>query len=425
MLNFRKIYIIVFVISVIGLAVVQYQYLKIGLNLAKVQFNAKVGDAMQTIQKDLSNRNELTFLIEQAITKNDSYFALSVDSIQDASSHFLNDFLVDRFLQQGIKTDFSYRLVKNDSTVYFTSPNYIKKEEDKQLEYPIVLKGYLPEQVDERLILQVQFEDINRYFLSQLNGLTIPSLIFIIAIIVVIVWVLRSFYWQKNVITTTNTFINNLTHELKTPVFSIGLATKLLDEKSDENLKPIVKIIKDQNDKLKTHIEKVLDLAGLENSKYLITLKEGDFKPKLRAICDSFQELSVLEEVDFSYDLQEGSYFILFDSSHLENAINNILDNAKKYAVENPKIRLQAFKEQQSLHIEIKDNGIGIGKEEQKKIFKKYFRVSTGDIHNVKGYGLGLSYVKEVIRLHKGRIELNSEVGIGTSIIIKLPIKKK
>ena len=131
MLNFKKGYIIIFIISVIGLAFIQYQYLKVGLNLAKVQFNSKAGQAVQAIKQDLSHQNELTFLMEQAITKDSSYFKMSVDSIQDASRYFLNDFLVDRLMQSGIKSEFNYRLFKNDSTVYLTSPNYKVSDEEQ------------------------------------------------------------------------------------------------------------------------------------------------------------------------------------------------------------------------------------------------------------------------------------------------------
>src|SRR5690606_22124120 len=115
---------------------------------------------------------------------------------------------VDRFLQQGIKTDFVYRLQAQDSTI-FLSPDY-KELVAQELKFPVLLSGYLPETVHKRLVLEIQFEDLNNYFLSQLNGLTIPSLLFMLTIIMVVIWVLRSMYWQKNVIATTNDFINNL-----------------------------------------------------------------------------------------------------------------------------------------------------------------------------------------------------------------------
>ncbi|WP_417443545.1 sensor histidine kinase [Joostella sp.] len=422
MLNFKKGYIIVFVISVIGLSFIQYQYLKLGLNLAKVQFNTKVGQALQTIKTDLSSQNELTFLIDQAITKDESYFTLSVDSIQDASSHFLNDFLVDRLLERGVKSDFQYRLYKNDSTVYLVSPSF-EKYDNEELKFPVVLSGYLPNKLGERLILELQFKDLATYFLSQLNGLTIPSLIFMVAIIIVVVWVFRSLYWQRNVITTTNDFINNLTHELKTPVFSIGLATKLLEEKATEETKPIIAIVREQNDKLKVHVEKVLDLAGIESNRSVLKLEKHDFYPVLENLCASFSKLSELEKVDFKYLLEGDSYMIFCEIAHLENAINNLLDNAKKYSEGIPKIRLKSFIKDGYFYVTVKDEGIGIHEGELKNVFKKYHRISSGDLHNVRGYGLGLSYVKQVVKLHNGKVQLESKPSIGTTVTIKIPVK--
>ncbi|MGM1055033.1 MAG: histidine kinase dimerization/phospho-acceptor domain-containing protein [Bacteroidota bacterium] len=240
----KKIYIGVFIVSVLGLFVVQYQFLRVGLNLAKVQFDRKMATAGMDTQQDLNSENQLTFLVAKAITGED-YFKLSLDSVEDASRFFLNDFLEQRLVSNGIDTDFSYRLYTRDSTDYLKPPTVFKK--DKSLiNYPIELKGYLPQVIEKPLILELQFQDLNKYFLSQLNGLTIPALIFIIAIILVVIWILRSFYWQSNVITTTNEFINNLTHELKTPVFSIGLATKILEDDLDERQKPIVHLIRQQ-----------------------------------------------------------------------------------------------------------------------------------------------------------------------------------
>ncbi|VAV85977.1 Two-component system sensor histidine kinase, partial [hydrothermal vent metagenome] len=183
-MNGRKTHIIIFVIfiiSIIGLAIIQYQYLRIGLNLAKVQFNQKIGITVNEIKEELKQPNELTFLVGKAITKEDSYFKLSMDSVQEASRYFLNDFLKDKLLQQGIKTEFTYALYARDSTDYLNSPKSYATE-NTLLKYPIALEGYLPRLVKKRLILELQFNNLNSYFLSQLNGLTIPSLLFIIAI---------------------------------------------------------------------------------------------------------------------------------------------------------------------------------------------------------------------------------------------------
>lgn len=412
---------IIFIISIIGLSIVQYQYLRIGLNLAKVQFNEKMGLVVNNIKEGLKQPDELTFLVGKAITKDDTYFKLSIDSVHDASSYFMNDFLKDKLLQQGIKTEFTYTLTAKDSTDYLKSPNSYNNEESL-LKYTIALDGYLPSLVKKRLVLELQFKNLNNYFLSQINGLTIPSLLFIVAIIFVIIWVLKSFYWQKNLITITNEFINNLTHELKTPVFSIGIATKILQEKTNNENKELVNMIRGQVDKLKNQIEKVLELASLEGKKNFIEKKVIDFKPIILKLIKDFEQLAVLENINFISEVKGSQFIINCEPYHLENAINSLLDNAKKYSKENIKIILLVFKDKNKLFISVKDNGIGITDEDKKKIFDKYFRISAGDVHNVKGYGLGLNYVKRIVKLHKGTIAVKSKLGEGSEFIFSLPL---
>lgn len=422
-MNGKKIYIIIFSISIIGLAVVQYQYLRIGLNLAKVQFNQKMGLAVNEIKEGLENSNELTFLVGKAITEDDTFFKLSIDSVQDASSYFMNDFLKDKLLQQGIKTDFTYTLYAKDSTDYLKSPKSYNNEE-ALLRYPIPLEGYLPSLIKKRLVLELQFKNLNKYFLFQLNGLTIPSLLFIIAIIFVIIWVLKSFYWQKKLITITNEFINNLTHELKTPVFSIGIASKILQEKTKTENRELVDMIRRQVDKLKNQIDKVLELASLEGKKNFIEKKVMDIKPVIVNLINDFEQLAALEKFSFTSEIKGSPYIINCDPYHLENTINSLLDNAKKYSKEKIKIILLVFKEDNNLIISIKDNGIGISDDDKKKVFDKYFRVGNGDVHNVKGYGLGLNYVQRIVKLHKGKISVKSTLGKGSEFIISLPLHK-
>ncbi len=420
-MNKRNIYILVFIISVIGLVIIQYRYLKIGLNLANVRFNQNIGRSVQAIQSDLSTKNKLTFLMGKAITNDDTYFQTELDSVRNASSYFLYDFLEYKLLENDIKTDFSYKFYVKNSPLFLNSDNF-NEQETKLKRYPIQLVGYLPELVQQNVVLELQFNRINEYFLFQLNGLTIPSLIFLIAIILVVIWVLRSFYWQQSIITMTNDFINNLTHELKTPVFSIGLATKILEQQENKESKNYLEIIRTQNDRLKEHIDKVLQLASLDKNNNTLNLKKVDFSSHLKKLCEEFKNLSKMEEVDFNYELKGDKFMLKCDPMHLTNAINNLLDNAKKFGTETPKINLTGEIKNNKLFITVKDNGIGIEKKDQKNIFKKHYRVSQGDSYTVKGYGLGLHYVKKIINLHKGTIELESKMKEGTIITVKLPI---
>jgi two-component system phosphate regulon sensor histidine kinase PhoR len=416
----RTIYIAIFSISVIGLAIVQYRFLEIGLNLAKVQFNRNIVDAGNAIRGELSRTNQLSFLVGKALQRDSTYFKLAIDSVEDASRYFLNDFITEQLVTHGIETDFTYELYSKDTTYYLQSP--MKFDSGAKLAtFPVVLEGYLPELLGDRLILELKFRDLNTYFLLQLNGLILPSLLFLIGIVVVIVWILRTYYWQRNLITHTNEFINNLTHELKTPVFSIGLATKILDEKASREQKPIVSIIRQQVNRLTTHIDRVLELASFEERKKVFDLTKIDFRPNLQALCNDFQTLAAIEGANFSFELEEGAYLIRAEAFHLENAINNLLDNAKKYS-ESPRIQLKASLGHDKLVIAISDNGKGIDERDKKRIFQKYYRVTEGDLHAVKGYGLGLSYVKKVMDAMKGKIVVDSKKNAGTRIQLQIPL---
>lgn len=420
MLTKRNLYVFVFVIAVIGLLVVQYQYLRVGLGLAKAQFSDKIDKARENINSELSAVNSLTYTLGNAIQKDTSEVKISLDSLEKASQYYLNDYIAYQLNVSGIDAPFSYTLYSRDSITYLSSvrPHLGEKS---NLTYPMKIEGYLPELLQKEIILEIGFEDLNKYFLGQLRGLIIPGLLFLLMIIFVVIWVLRSFYLQRSIITTTNDFINNLTHELKTPVFSIGLATKILKEDLPEEKKEVVDLIRTESDRLKKHIDKVLELASMESGNKLMQFQEMDFRPELERICEGFTLLSKHEDIKFEYELGEGPYFIKAEQFHLENVIGNLLENARKYS-DQPMIKLKAQKQKGRLRISVSDNGQGIAQEDIKKIFSKYYRVKNGNVHKVKGYGLGLYYVQKIIKMHKGKVSVQSELGKGTTFILSLKL---
>ncbi|SFR31818.1 two-component system, OmpR family, phosphate regulon sensor histidine kinase PhoR [Robiginitalea myxolifaciens] len=414
----RVLFIALFAISLAGLAVVQYQYLRIGLNLAGVQFSRKVAAAGDDIRAGLYNRNQLTYLLAGMLEQDSTRFNTGLDHMGDASRFFLEDFLREKLVDNEIDADFSYALITRDSS-YYLNPETQNKEESSRFVYPIVVEGYLPNTVGQRIILQLQFEDLNRYFLTQLNGLTLPTLLFLIGIFVAVIWGLRTYYWQERTITTTQEFINNLTHELRTPVFSIRLAAKILKEQEPEDQKHLTDKILEESSRLSTHIEKVLELGSLERGATPVVLKSMDIRPVLERVCGEFSSQVSLEDISFTWEIPseplpfEGSEF------HLENALRNLLDNARKYGEGNP-VTLRATVSGKELEIQVRDSGLGIPKTVQARIFKKYYRAPQGDVQGVRGYGLGLSYVKTVVQRHRGRIAVESTPGEGTVFSVHL-----
>src|SRR5690606_36868771 len=278
MLTKRNLIVLVFVVSVVGLFVVQYQYLRVGLGLARVQFSNKIDGTRTNIAKELSEFNSLTFTLGNTIRKDTSAVKFGLDSLQRASQYYLNDYIAYQLGVSGIDAPFSYSLFSRDSVQYLASVREHLKGEGA-LTLPIKIEGYLPGLLKKELILELGFQDLNRYFVRQLWGLILPGALFLLAIIAVVVWVLRSFYWQSSLITTTNEFINNLTHELKTPVFSIGLASKILEESVAKDKKPVVAMIRKETRRLGEHIDKVLELSSLESGRKIMQMVEFDFRP--------------------------------------------------------------------------------------------------------------------------------------------------
>ena len=415
----RIFFISLFVVSVVGLAIIQYRYLRIGLNLARVQFSQKIAEAGTEIQEDLSGRNQLTFLLANALEQDTSFFRTDPAQLTDASRYFLKDYLRERLVDHQIDRDFSFSLMARDSSYYLQSATAIPQAEGYT--YPMELQGYLPDRFGKRMVLQLEFQNLNRYFLSQLNGLTVPSLLFLTGIVAVVLWVLRTYYWQRKVITTTNEFINNLTHELRTPVFSISLAAKILDEKLGDAHKEYTDRILKKKKKLSGHIDKVLELGALEQSRTIIRKEAVDFKPVLEGLCRDFQENCKMVDQEFEYRLKEGPYPMKASVFHLENAVNNLLDNASKYG-DATTIKLTAEVMGNQLDIKIQNGGPPIPTEALEELFKKYYRLPRGDRQKIRGYGLGLSYVKTIADKHQGRVTIRSNAQIGTVVDFVLPL---
>jgi len=416
----RIFFITLFVVSIVGLAVVQYRYLKIGLRLARVQFSEQIAGAGSEITTDLQTRNQLTFLLANALEKDTSFFRTDPAQLTDASRYFLKDYLRERLVDHQIDREFGFELMARDSTYYLRSTTAVAQEEHGFV-YPLEITGYLPERLGTRMVLQLEFQNLNAYFLSQLNGLTLPSLMFLLGIIIVVLWVLRTYYWQRKLITTTNEFINNLTHELRTPVFSISLAAKILHEKASGKEREFTQSILNQTKKLSKHIDKVLELGTLEHGRTVIQKEHLDFRPALERLCEDFEKLCELEGQLFRFDIQKEAFPLKASLFHLENAINNLLDNARKYG-DGSLILLTAYKEGNRLHLRIHNGGVPIPGKALENIFKKYYRVSDGDRTKVRGYGLGLSYVKTVAERHKGKVSVRSDAENGTEVEFIVPL---
>jgi two-component system phosphate regulon sensor histidine kinase PhoR len=231
---------------------------------------------------------------------------------------------------------------------------------------------------------------------------------------------------QKKLTELKNDFINNMTHEFKTPISSISLAAQMLGDntikKTPTLLQRLTSTILDETERLRFQVEKVLQLSTHENQKANLHMKEVDINELIAGVAHTFALKVEKNGGKIITVLNAESPIVCVDDMHFTNVIFNLMDNAVKYKRLDTNLELcvETWNEPGLLCISIKDNGIGVKKEDLKRIFDKFYRVPTGNLHDVKGFGLGLAYVKKIVKDHKGSIIAESEFGIGTKFIIKL-----
>ncbi|MEZ4904172.1 MAG: HAMP domain-containing sensor histidine kinase [Spirosomataceae bacterium] len=225
---------------------------------------------------------------------------------------------------------------------------------------------------------------------------------------------------QKQLSEVQRDFINNMTHELQTPISTIRIAADVLGTPAitshPERLKKYSQIVKEEALRLQNQVETVLSMAKAEKNSLPLNIEWLDIHEVISSNTTKYDHLTL--------QLNASEPYIHADRLHLTNAITNLVDNAFKYTPTNPAIYLKTYNKNGMLIISVHDNGIGIAPEHQRKIFDKFYRVSTGNIHNVKGFGIGLSYVQQIIKAHGWRIQLYSEIGKGSEFKISIPMKK-
>ncbi len=262
--------------------------------------------------------------------------------------------------------------------------------------------------------------------MSTVKDSLITSLLFITLLIACFSYTVVTINKQKKLSAIKNDFINNLTHEFKTPIFSIDLASGMLSKsneiKASNKLLKYVDVIGAEGKRLKSQVDKVLQMALVDSGNFKLEKKKLDLHLLLKVVAKNFQLLINDRKGELRLDFEADKPILFADETHLKNIIYNLLDNAQKYTQGPPNIVVTTSNTEEGLMISIRDNGIGISKEVQKFVFDKFYRVSSGNVHNVKGFGLGLSYVKGVIEAHKGKIDLYSKPNNGSIFTLQIPV---
>ncbi|WP_113926025.1 sensor histidine kinase [Cognataquiflexum aquatile] len=279
--------------------------------------------------------------------------------------------------------------------------------------------------IPQENFLFIHFPNKRAYVFRQIWLPVLSSVLFIGVVIFCFVYAIRVIIRQKNLSEIKNDFINNMTHEFKTPIATVSLAVEALQDpellNQESFRKRYLSIIKEENKRLGGQVEKVLQAATLEKKEFRLKLEYVDLTEILINAKSQFELQVENRGGKITLENVMSDPNLMSDPFHLLHILNNLLDNANKYSKESPIIHIKAWDQNGFAFVSIQDNGIGMSKEVTKKIFDKFYRVPTGNVHDVKGFGLGLSYVKTIIEAHKGEISVSSEPGKGSIFTIKLP----
>lgn len=339
----------------------------------------------------------------------------------------LNGILERVLVNNGVSLPFYYSIVDNQGKLIYRCQKDFHEDLVNTNNNLYSQKLFPSEDSNKSAYLQVIFPTKQNFILNSMN-LILPSVALIALILSIFIVAIIIIFRQKQLNNMKNDFVNNMTHEFKTPISTISLASQMLQDpsvgKTPEALKNISKVIRDETKRLSLQVEKVMQMAIFERDKSTLKLNEIQINSLITDIIGNFSLKVTSKGGKISSNLKAKNDEALIDEVHFTNVIFNLMDNALKYSDKPLLLSIETWNEKDNLLISIEDNGIGIHKEDLKRIFEKFYRVSTGNLHNVKGFGLGLAYVKKIVTEHKGSIKVESEINIGTKFTITIPTLK-
>jgi two-component system, OmpR family, phosphate regulon sensor histidine kinase PhoR len=411
-------------IALIGLMGIQIYWIQNASAVKEAIFRRSVNEAKESIVKKLERMEK-----KKALEINQFEGMLNFNRHLPYESFITKaelDSLISLELNiRGIDTRFEFGIFQQDSSIFKMekSMNFRKELIEKSYASPLFQNDFF----SSPQYLLIYFPHEKQFLLTELWGMLLISIILIIAIVYSFTYTITTIFRQKKLSEVKNDFINNMTHEFKTPISTISLACEALGDrdmrKSGEFTENYVNVIKEENKRLAVMAEKILQTAVIDKGQLKMNKEKIDIHD---IISDVIKNISIQVEIKDGVILKNFmavNSVLEGDKVHLTNLVYNLLDNANKYSPKKPVIRISTENTSSGILLTIEDKGIGISKSEQKKVFEKLYRVPTGNIHEVRGFGLGLSYVKATVKEHNGKISLESEVNKGSTFKVFLPFK--
>ena len=405
-------------LSIVGITMTQIYWVRRAFDLRENQFNHDVNTALSNVARQIFQINKTpspsNTPVEQIST---NYFVVNISGPIDAG--LLEFLLITEFEKNNVTAGFEYGIYDCIDKCMVGGNSISPKKVKMEAQTPT-----LPAMNNDGYYFGVQFPGLKANLISQMGIWGFSSAVMLI-VIFFFVYTLFVILRQKRLSEIQKDFINNMTHEFKTPISTIAISSEVLRDPgivhTPERLLNYATIIQNENNRLKQQVERVLQMARFEK-------EDIGLKKEILDVHDLIQEATKnislsLEEKKGKIELHlkaiSGKVFV--DRLHFTNVFYNLLDNAIKYTNGAPEIHISTKSINSSICIEIKDNGVGVSEENQKKIFHRFYRVPTGNLHDIKGFGLGLNYVKSIVEAHKGKIFIESEPGKGSIFKLSIP----
>jgi signal transduction histidine kinase len=394
----------------------------------KISYASPIG-GVSSRYKDMQEIIRSQYLYQKGLL-NEVILAILRDSakrpvFERADSTIIKNYLTTELANNGLNVPFVFAVTSSKDAILYASDGY------EDAPSTGIYSQVLFPNTDSQLRLNVEFPTKHNYIFSSVRFI-IPTLAFTLILLVIFLYTIILAFRQKKLSEMKTDFINNMTHELKTPISTISLAAQMLNDdsvrKSASSLKHLSQVIGDESKRLRFQVEKVLQMSVFDNSSSTLKFSEVDANKIIDNVVHTFKIKVEKYGGSITTHLDADDAIVKVDEMHFTNIIYNLLDNAVKYMREDVEPQLSiSTRDIDSSHLQIRisDNGIGIKKEDLKKIFEKFYRVSTGNRHDVKGFGLGLAYVRKMVNIFSGTITVESELGKGSTFIITLPLSEE
>ena len=406
-------------LCIVGITITQLYWVRRAFDLKESEFVRTVNAALFTVANQIFEINNTPSPAMNPVRQvSTNYFIVMVNGEVDAS--LLEFLLRSEFEKRNIKVDFEYG-VYDCTSEKMRYGDYVPLQTAKEK----ITSKKLPTWNHYAYYFGVQFPNREGNLINQMGIWSFSSFVLLV-VIVFFAYTLFVILKQKRLSEIQKDFINNMTHEFKTPISTIAVSTEVLKDPNiihqPERLLNYTTIIEKENTRLKQQVERVLQMARLDKEDIGLKKELVDVHHIIQeAIRNSAAALHEKHGA-ISCDLKATRHSVEADKLHLTNVLYNLIDNAIKYCKVSPQIHISTSDVHKNLLIEIEDNGIGISPDNQKRVFQKFYRVPTGNVHDVKGFGIGLNYVKSIIETHKGYVRLESELGRGSTFKICLPL---